>query len=110
MTALQIVSIILGILGFGGMVSGLEIRAVGRKIDRAEARREERENARIEETVLIREGICAIGHLSEATAVAQKEGRTNGKTDTALEYYRKYRDKEDAFVRRQAAEHIHGEA
>ena len=84
MTTLQIVSIILEILSFGGMPSGLVICAVGRKIDRAEARREKRENARIEETVLIREGICAIGHLSEATAVAQKEGRTNGKTDTTL--------------------------
>ncbi len=106
--ALQVASVVLGFVGFGGIVSGLTIRAIGKKIDKNEARREERENAQIEETILMREGICAVGHLAEATALAQRDGKTNGTMTTALRYYQGFKDKEDEFLNRQAARHVHG--
>ncbi len=98
---------VLGAIGFAGIVSGLTVRFVGKKLDKNEAIRDQRENARLESELLIHEGLCATGHLAEATAIAVKEGKSNGRTDRALEYYRVYRDKEDAFMRRQATERLH---
>ena len=106
---LQTASIILGMLGFGGIVSSVTVKVLGKKMDRTEAAREAREQAKLESEMLMHEGLCAVGHLSEATAIAQREGRSNGKTEDALKYYRTYRDKEDAFMRRQATEHLHGD-
>jgi len=104
---LNLIFAILGLIGFAGIVSGITVKYVGKKLDKNEAKREERENARLESELLMHEGLCATGHLAEATAIAVKEGKSNGKTDRALEYYRVYRDKEDAFMRRQATERLH---
>jgi len=98
---------VLGAVGFAGIVSGLTVRFVGKKLDKNEAIRDQRETARLESELLIHEGLCATGHLAEATAIAVKEGKANERTDLALKHYRAYRDKEDAFMRRQATERLH---
>ena len=111
---LQILAIVGGLLGAGTIFSHRVNRNYDKRFEEEKEAREKaardaekREEARIESELLIHEGICATGHLAEATAIALKEGKTNGKTDKALEYYRKYRDKEDAFRLRLATEKLH---
>lgn len=98
---------LIGFLGFGGIVGSIISRSINRKMDEERDERNAREKAKLESELLMHEGLCATGHLAEATAIALKEGKSNGKTDRALEYYRIYRDKEDAFMRRQATERLH---
>lgn len=96
-----------GFLGFGGIVGSIISRSVNRKMDEERDERKALEKAKLESELLMHEGLCATGHLAEATAIALKEGKSNGRTDRALEYYRTYIDKEDAFMRRQATERLH---
>lgn len=98
---------LIGFLGCGGMVGTIISHAVTRRMDADREERKKLDEARVESELLMHEGLCATGHLAEAAAIALKEGKSNGKTDKALEYYRIYRDKEDAFMRRQATERLH---
>ena len=98
---------LIGFRGFGGAVGSMVSRSVNRKMDEEREERRQIEKAKFESELLIHEGLCATGCLAEATAIAVQEGKSNGKTDRALEYYRIYRDKEDAFLRRQATERLH---
>lgn len=94
---------ILGALGVGGIISGT-VLAYLRKIDK---KQELREEARIKESILLLEGLQATGHLSEAVAIAQKNGKTNGETETALKYYQAFKDKKNAFLLEQSATKNH---
>lgn len=109
--ALDFILWLLGFLGFGGICGGviahILTKKVGQKMDEEREERKRIDNARLESELLIHEGVCATGHLAEAAALAIKEGKSNGKTDKAIEYYRAYRDKQEAFMRRQMAERLH---
>lgn len=108
-TTLDIILGLLSIIGFAGMVSGLTVRFVGKKLDRNEARREERERARIEEITLLHEGQKCTEHLAEAVAEAQaKEHGPDKAVDTAMGYLCGFKEKRDAFLRLQAAKRVHG--
>lgn len=102
---------IVSFLGFGtlggSVLANLINKKIALKLDEEREERKSLEKAKLESELLIHEGLCATGHLAEATAIAVKEGKSNGRTDRALEYYRIYRDKEDAFMRRQATERLH---
>jgi hypothetical protein len=50
----------------------------------------------------------AIGHLSEATTIAQQRGHTNGEMVTALKYYTTSKDELNKFMMRRSAERTHG--
>lgn len=106
MDAATIVVSILGVLGVGGIVSGLLLN----KLNKMDVKQETRERVRMEENVLVIQGLQAVGHLAEAAAIAQKNGKQNGETETALGYYRKYTDDMNAFLLRQNAARNHGKA
>lgn len=91
-------------LGGAGVVSGVFLR----RFDRMEKKMDKQEEARIEESVVIVTGIRAIGHLSEATAIAQKQGHANGETETAMKHYREANDELNDYLLRRAAERTHG--
>lgn len=91
-------------LGGAGIVSGVFLR----RFDRMEKKLDKQEEARIEESIVIVTGIRAIGHLSEATAMAQKNGKTNGEMETAMHYYKDSRDKLNNYLLHRAAERTHG--
>lgn len=91
------------LLGGAGIISGLvlqRISAINKKLDR-------QEDDRIKESVVIIRGIKAVGHLAEATAIAQRDGHTNGEMKTALEYYTNSKDDLNDFLLQQAAERTH---
>jgi len=100
----EILTIIISVFGVGGIISGLVVR----KIDKIDKKQDRRDESRVKENVLIVSGLQAIGHLSEATAIAQKNGHTNGEMETAFTYYRGFTDDLNAFLLQQNAEKNHG--
>ena len=99
----QILSIVISVLGVGGMVSGI----VMRRIDKMDKKQDKREEARAEESVLMIRGLQAVGHLAEATAIAQRDGKTNGEMKTAMIYYNKYADDLNVYLLEQNAARNH---
>lgn len=100
---MEYVTIIISALGVGGIISGILLR----RLDRMEKKQDSHEEARKRESVLVIKGLKAVGRLSEATAIAQKCGHTNGETETALEYYRTFADDLNDFLLQQNAERNH---
>lgn len=96
---MEILTIIISVLGVGGVISGVILR----RIDRMEKRQDRRDDARAKESVLIVRGLQAVGHLAEATAIAQKKGCVNGEMETAFKYYREYTKDMNAFLLEQNA-------
>lgn len=104
----NVILIILGLIGFSGIVSGITVRLIGKKLDKSEARREEREKARIEEIMILHEGQKCTEHLAEAVAgVQEKQHGPDKAVDNAMEYLCDFKEKRDAFLRLQAAKGIH---
>lgn len=95
-----------------GLIFPLSVLLISRKIDRADKKRESRDEelaeARQRESVLIIQSLTAIGHLSEATAIAIKEQKVNGKMDTALKYYTEAKDEMHTYLLQQNARINHG--
>lgn len=103
----QTISIVLtlfGALGGTAILSGL----IMRKVDKMAKKLDTQETARIEESVVIISGIKAIGHLAEATAIAQRDGKTNGVMQDALIYYKESRDGLNDYLVLRSAERTHG--
>lgn len=93
-----------GFIGGAGVVGGLILR----RFDKLDKKLDKQEEARIDESIVIISGLKAIGHLSEATAMAQKRGHTNGETETALAYYKESKDELNDYLLRRSAERTHG--
>ncbi|MEA5057788.1 MAG: hypothetical protein VB047_09565 [Anaerotignum propionicum] len=92
-----------GFIGGAGIVSGIVLR----RIDKMNAKLDAQTGARVEESIVIVSGIKAIGHLAEATAIAQRDGHTNGEMKTAMEYYTESKDELNNYLLRRAAERTH---
>lgn len=101
---MELLAMAISVLGVGGIISGILLR----RLDKMEKKQDGKDAARKEESVLIISGLKAVGHLSEATALAQKRGHTNGEMDTALEYYKDFNDDLSNYLLRQNAERNHG--
>lgn len=94
---------ILGVLGItGAAATAIAVFLLG-KIKKFFATQESRAEARKEESMLTLRGLKAVGHLSEAVAIAQKAGVPNGETDKALSYYHEYAKDLNGYLYRQAA-------
>ena len=105
MTTLQIISLICGMLGMGGIISGI----VSRQFSKMDKKLEKRNEDSVNETLMIFRGIRTIGDLSHATAEAMKTGTCNGHVSHALEEYEKYKDDLQEFVETEAAKKNHSE-
>lgn len=107
---LNIVLYLLGLCGFGGIIAGIVVKSFNRRMDKSDARRDELDKARLEADIIVNEGLCAVGGLARATAIAVRDGKTNGETKHALENYEVWSTRRAAFIERQAAEWRRGEA
>jgi len=94
---------VFGFIGGTSIISGLILR----RFDKLEKKLDCKEEARIEESIVTVKMLQAIGHLAEATALAQQKGTTNGEMTTALDYYWKARDKLNDFISKRSAERTH---
>jgi len=84
---MQILAMMVSVLG--SVVSGTALFLLHRWFQKKDARDEQRDKAKAKENVLIIKSINAVGHLTEATAIALRDGKTNGEITTALKEYGK---------------------
>lgn len=103
---INIILYLIGLFGSGGLV----VFFISHKINKSDAQRDKIEKARLESDILANEGLCAVGGLARATAIAVRDGKTNGETKNALETYEAWSAKRAAFIERQAAEYRRAEA
>lgn len=73
---------------------------INKKMDKQEA-------IRIEESVMTMRALKAIGHLSEATAIAQQCGKTNGEMAIARTYYTETNKDLTQYLILRSAERVH---
>lgn len=86
-----------------GVISALVaflLNRFGQKLDR-------RENVRVNESYIIMKMLKALGHLCEATAIAQQEGRCNGEMKTAIAYYTETKDSLNEYILQRSSERTH---
>lgn len=102
----NVILYLLGLFGFGGVI----VLFISRMFAKSDARREAIERARLEADIIVNEGLCAVGGLAKATAIAVRDGKTNGETKDALKVYDSWSSRRAAFIERQAAEWRRGEA
>ena len=88
-------------------ITGFCFWLLQRKMDKREKAREEKEKVREQQEFLLVKSIGAAIALGEASAIALKNGHTNGKTEAALEYARKVKHEQKDFLTRQGIESIY---
>ncbi len=88
-------------------ITGFCFWILERKIDKREKARERKEEVREQQEYLIVKGIGAAIALGEASAIALKNGHTNGETEAALEYARKVKHEQKDFLTKQGIEAIY---
>lgn len=71
------------------LVSGVTLYFVQHFFKRRDAKEDEKDAAEKRENILILKSVNAIGKLTEANAIAIRDGRTNGELHTALDEYEK---------------------
>ena len=82
---MQVFTIIMSVIG--SVVSCTALFLLQRWFKKKDARDAETDKVMAKENVLIIKSINAIGRLTEATAIALKDGKTNGSMHSALEEY-----------------------
>lgn len=88
-------------------ITGFCFWLLQRKMDKREKAREEKEKVREQQEFLLVKSIGAAIALGEASAIALKNGHTNGETEVALEYARKVKHEQKDFLTRQGIESIY---
>ncbi len=88
-------------------ITGFCFWLLQRKMDKREKAREEKEKVREQQEFLLVKSIGAAIALGEASAIALKNGHTNGETEAALEYARKVKHEQKDFLTRQGIESIY---
>lgn len=77
-----------------------------KKIAKKEQRQEEREKVREQNELLLVKSVGAAIALGEASAIALKNGHTNGETEAALEYARQIKHEQKDFLYAQGVKSI----
>ena len=88
---MQVLTIVITVIG--SVISGVALFLFQRWFKKRDTREEVRDKAKAKENVLIIKSINAVGNLTEATAIALRDGKTNGEIHKALKEYGKV-DKE----------------
>lgn len=86
--------------------TGLCFWILERKIAKKEEKQEEREEAREKNELLLVRSVGAAIALGEASALALKNGYTNGETEAALEYARQVKHEQKDFLYAQGVKNI----
>lgn len=86
-------------------ITGFCFWLLERKLEKREKERADKEKIREKNEILMVKSIGAAIALGEASAIALKNGHTNGETEAALEYARKVKHEQKDFLMEQG---IHG--
>lgn len=101
------VSSLLILLGVPTAVTGFFFWLLKRHIDNKEKEREEHEKIRKQNELFLVQGVFASIGLGEATALALKNGHTNGETEAALNYARDIKHQQKDFLTEQGINNIY---
>jgi Mn2+/Fe2+ NRAMP family transporter len=82
---MQALAIVISVLG--SVISGMTLFFLQRYFRRKEVKDNERDRAKVKENILTMKAIHANGKLTEATAIAVRDGHTNGELKDALTLY-----------------------
>ena len=99
-------SINLVLISIPSAFTGLCFWLLERKISDREKRQEEREKVREQNELLLVKSVGAAIALGEASAIALKNGHTNGETEAALEYARQVKHEQKDFLYEQSVKNI----
>lgn len=89
----------------GGIVS-IAFRRIEKRLEKEEAERTKREEARRQYEIFQVKTLTAVTALSKATAIALKNGKCNGETKAALEYLDQVKHDQRDFLTEQGIDHI----
>lgn len=92
----MVVSIVISVCA--SVISGVVVFLVQRYIKRHEDKENKRNEAHRQENILILKSIKAIGELTEANAIAIRDGKTNGELKHALANYTSVNKELDEFL------------
>lgn len=87
--------------------TGFCIWLLERKMEKQEKKREEQEKIRERQEFLMVKSIGAAIALGEASAIALKNGHTNGETEAALKYAREVKHEQKDFLTKRGIESIY---
>lgn len=93
-------------MGVPSAITGFFFWLLERKLEKREAERDEKEAIREKQEFLMVKSIGAAIALGEASAIALKNGHTNGETEAALEYARQVKHEQKDFLTKQGIEAI----
>lgn len=82
-------------------ITGFCFWLLEKKLDKREKERKKAEETREQQEFLMVKSIGAAIALGEASAIALKNGHTNGETEAALEYARKVKHEQKDFLEKQ---------
>lgn len=88
-------------------ITGFCFWLLERKLDKREKKRQEQEAVREQQEFLMVKGIGAAIALGEASAIALKNGHTNGETEAALEYARQVKHEQKDFLTKRGIQSIY---
>ena len=87
-------------------ITGFFFWLLEQKLEKREKERAKKEAVREKQEFLMVKSIGAAIALGEASAIALKNGHTNGETEAALEYARKVKHEQKDFLTQQGIEAI----
>ena len=87
-------------------ITGFFFWLLEKKLEKLENERAKKEAVREKQEFLMVKSIGAAIALGEASAIALKNGHTNGETEAALEYARKVKHEQKDFLTQQGIEAI----
>jgi hypothetical protein len=97
------------LMGVPTAITSLGLWLLQRNISRRDAEQKKRDEARANNECMLIEGMNAAIALGEATAVAYKNGKTNGEMESALAYARQIKHRYRDFLQAQAVAHLQGD-
>jgi hypothetical protein len=98
---------ILAFLGVPSAVTGMCFWTIQKNITKRDAKRDERENAREKNEILLIRSVGAAIALGEATACAIRDGKCNGELSIALAYAQKVKHEQKDFMTEQGVKNLY---
>lgn len=88
------------------LVMGLGIWYLKKLLDKRDVKIESREKAREQNEILLIKSVGASLSLGEATAIAIKNGKSNGELESALAYAKTVKHEQKEFLNEQAVKNV----
>lgn len=102
-------SSLIAIMGIPSAVTGFFFWLLKRYIDKRERQRDDKDAHREKHDLLLMKCVSASIALGEATAIALRDGKTNGETEHALKLANEAKSAQADFLTEQAIKKLHEE-